>query len=174
MKTLAYIFLALTLCSSCLAQSTLKDGVQTYDGKKFAITKRTSDYSGRTSITVTVVGRFYNTRPPAPKDPYGLPVSKKDIHFDVEKVKEIINTVLASNRKELSANKDRIALSFAFLEQDGSIESISYFLNGNTLIGLKDIAKIDKEIKKNIKATFTGNEHTNYYLIYYGSLSLIF
>ncbi len=101
-------------------------------------------------------------------------MNRKDIHFDIEKVKEIINNILASNKKELEINKDRIDLAFTFLEEDGSIESIGYFFKGHTLITLKDIAKIDKEIKKSIKATFTGKEHCNYYFIYYGGVSVIF
>lgn len=172
MKTLTYLFIVFTLSSSCFAQNLLKDGEYNYDGKIFKVKKST--YLERSIFSVRALGQFENKRPPAPKDPYSYPTSKKDIHFDIDKVKEIIIGVLTSSKKELSTNKDRISLSFTFLEEDGSIESISYRLNGNTLINLKDIAKIDKEIKKNIKATFTGKEHNNFYLIHYGDVSVVF
>jgi len=172
MKTLSYIFLAFTLCSSCFAQSTLKDGQYNYDGKKFIVNKTT--YGEKTSFSVRAAGKFEDKYPPAPKNPYGIPVNKKDIHFDIEKVKEIVNDVLISKKVKLTVNKDRIDLAFRFLQEDGSIENISYFLNGTTLINLEDIAKIDKEIKKSIKAIFTGREYSNFYLIDYGMVSVVF
>lgn len=109
-----------------------------------------------------------------PKDPYGYPPNRKDIHFDIDKVKEIVNDVLADKKKDLQENKDRINISFDFLQEGGSIESISYSFNSNTLINLKDIAKIDRELKKTIKATFTGNEYKNFFLISYGGVSIIY
>lgn len=172
MKTFIYIFVVCALCTSCFAQTALKEGQHTYDGKTFDVKRHT--YLERTSISVSAIGRFYDKRPPLPKDPNGLPVKKKDVHFDIEKVKGIVNNVLASKRDELNRNNDRIDLSFAFLKQDGSIEYISYFLNGNTLIKLEDIAKIDMEIKRNVKATYTGNEHANFYLINYGNVNVKF
>jgi len=172
MKNLIIIFLAFTFCSSCFAQSTLKDGRHNYDGKVFKVTK--SDYSGKTSFSVTAIGRFWDKPSPPPKDPYGYPTAKKDIHFDIDKVKEIVNNVLSVKKKDLQQNMDRMDLSFTFLQENGSIESISYFFNGNTLINLRDIAKIDRELKKNVKATFTGNEYKNFYLISYGMVSVTF
>ncbi len=172
MKTLILIFLAFMLCFSSFAQSPLKDGKYSYDGKTFKVTKHT--YLEKNSFSVRAIGRFEDKRPPAPKDPHGYPTNKKDIHFDIDKVKEIINNVLSVNEKNLMKNKDRIDLSFTFLEEDGSVENISYFFNNNTLISLKEIAKIDREIKKSIKATFTGKEHNNFYLISYGEVSVVF
>ena len=81
---------------------------------------------------------------------------------------------MSVKKKDLQQNMDRMDLSFTFLQENGSIESISYFFNGNTLINLKDIAKIDRELKKNVKATFTGNEYKNFYLISYGMVSVTF
>jgi len=172
MKNLIFIFFTLALCSSCFAQNTLKDGKYNYDGKNFIVKKTT--YLDRSLISVRAVGRFENTPPPLPKDPYGYPPNRKDIHFDIDKVKEIVNDVLADKKKDLQENKDRINISFDFLQEGGSIESISYSFNSNTLINLKDIAKIDRELKKTIKATFTGNEYKNFFLISYGGVSIIY
>ncbi len=168
------IILSITFCSSCFAQTNLQDGKHHQDGRVFKVTKYKSDYSGKTSFSVTAIGRFWDKPSPPPKDPYGYPTAKKDIHFDIDKVKEIINGVLASKKEDLLQNKDRIDLSFTFLQENGSIESVSYFFNGNTLINLKDIAKIDRMLKKEIKATFTGNEYKNFYLISYGVVSVVF
>ncbi|SFH35193.1 hypothetical protein SAMN04489864_109136 [Pedobacter insulae] len=160
------------LCSSCFAQNSLKDGKHNYDGKTFVVTK--NSYLGKTSISVRVVGRFENKPLFYLKDPNGLPMSRKDIHVDTNKVKEIIRNILEPHTKELSANKDQITLQFTFVQKDGSIESISYSLNGNTLISLKEIAKMDRQIKKQVKATFTGTEHNNYFFINYGYVRVIF
>lgn len=143
-----------------------------YDSKIFKVKKNT--YLDRSMFSVRALGRFENKRTPRPKDPNGFPMDKKDIHVDINKVKEIIIKVLTTNIKELEKNKDRIGLSFEFLSENGEVESILYGLNGNTLITLKEISKIDKEIKKNIKATFTGKEHNNFYLISYGEVSVVF
>ncbi|MBB2143932.1 hypothetical protein GM921_00415 [Pedobacter sp. LMG 31464] len=172
MKNLIYILLTITLCSNCFAQDTLKDGKYTQDGKVFKITKST--YLDKTSFSVSVIGRFWDKPSPPPKNPNGFRTNKKDIHFDIIKVKKIVSDVLNGKRNDLQQNKDRIDLSFTFLQENGSIENISYFFNGNTKINLKDIAKIDKEIKKNVKATFTGNDYKNFYLIPYGMVSVVF
>ncbi|SFH35225.1 hypothetical protein [Pedobacter insulae] len=172
MKTLIYILLAITLCSSCFAQNSLKDGKHNYDGKTFAVTK--NSYMGKTSFSVRVAGQFDNKPQHDLKDPNGLPMSRKDIHVDTNKVKEIIRNILEPHTKELSANKDQITLQFKFAQKDGSIESIYYFLNGNTIINLKEIAKMDRQIKKQVKATFTGTEHNNYFFINYGYVRVIF
>ena len=172
MKNLIFIFFTLALCSSCFAQNTLKDGKYNYDGKNFRVKKTT--YLDRSLISLRAVGRFENTPPPLPKDPYGYPPNRKDIHFDIDKVKEIVNDALVGKKKDLQENKDRIDISFDFLREGGSIESISYSFNGNTLINLKDIAKIDRELKKNIKATFTGNEYKNFFLISYSEVSIVY
>lgn len=173
MKNLIYILFAFTLYSSCFAQSTLKDGRYQLDGKVFKVTKY--NYSGKkTTFSVRALGRFENTYAPPPKDPHGYPTNKKDIHFDMDKVKEIVNDALAGKKKDLQQNKDRIGLSFEFLQETGSIESINYSFNSNTLINLKDIAKIDRELKKNIKATFTGNEYKNFYLISHPGVNIIY
>jgi hypothetical protein len=174
MRTLIYIFFALTISQSCIAQDRLNDGQYTQGGKRFTVTKNVSAYSGRTSFVVREVGRFDHKPFPAAKDPNGIPTGKKDIHFDIDKVKEIVNTILATDKKNLQANKDRIDLSFTFLRESGSIENISYFFDGNTIITLKDIAKIDRELKKTIKASFTGNEYKNFYLIPYGLVEITF
>ncbi|SFH35165.1 hypothetical protein [Pedobacter insulae] len=172
MKTLIYFLLAITLCSSCWAQKPLKEGQYKYDGKTFIVEK--SAYLERTSITVRVVGRFENKPQPSLKKPNALPIRKKDIHFDINKVKEITYNILEPNKKELNVNKERIDLHFTFNPEDGSIENIFYFFNGNTRINLKEIAKIDRQIKKQITANFTGNEYSDYYFIEYGIVSVLF
>ena len=172
MKNLTFIFLAFIFCSSCLAQSTLKDGKYTQDGKIYKITKST--YQNKASFSVSVIGRFWDKPSPPPKDPNGFRTNKRDIHFDIVNVQKIINDILIDKREGLQKNNDRIDLSFTFLQESGNIENISYFFNGNTIINLKDIAKIDKELKKNIKATFTGDEYKNFYLISYGMVSVTF
>lgn len=149
MKSLLYIFLTFTLCSSCFAQSTLKDGEYKYDSKIFKVKKNTC--LDRSMFSVRALGRFENKRTPRPKDPNGFPMDKKDIHVDINKVKEIIIKVLTTNIKELEKNKDRIGLSFEFLSENGEVESILYGLNGNTLITLKEISKIDKKLKRILK-----------------------
>jgi len=171
MKNLIFILFAFTLCSSCFAQTTLKDGRYQLDGKFFKVTKST--YLDKTSFSVSVIGRYWDKPSPSPKNPNGLPINKKDIHFDIDNTKAIVNDVLAVNSKKLALNKDRIDMSFTFL-QDGSIEHITYFFNGNTIISLKDIAKIDMELKKKIKATFSGEEYKNFYLIPFGMVSVIY
>ncbi|WP_316785554.1 hypothetical protein [Pedobacter frigiditerrae] len=172
MKNLIFILLTFVFCSSCFAQNTLKDGKYTQDGKVFKVTKST--YQNKISFSVSVIGRFWDKPSPPPKDPNGFRTNKKDIHFDIANVQKIINDILIDKREGLQQNKDRIDLSFTFLQESGIIENISYFFNGSTMINLKDIAKIDKQLKKNIKATFTGNEYKNFYLIPYGMVSITF
>lgn len=50
----------------------------------------------------------------------------------MDKVKEIVNDVLAGKKKDLQQNKDRVNISFEFLQENGTIESISYSFNSNT------------------------------------------
>ncbi|RZK41250.1 MAG: hypothetical protein EOO90_11780 [Pedobacter sp.] len=172
MKTTLNFFFTLLLCSSCFAQHTLKEGEYQYDGKTFKVKK--TIYLDRTLITIRALGQFEDKPTPGLKDPNGLPMGKKQVHFDIEAVKGIVNNTLRGKFGELQRNKDGMTLSFHFWQRDGSIESISYRLNGSSLITVKEIAAIDKQIKENIRATFSGKEHQNYTLIQYGDVKVEF
>lgn len=172
MKIILQLPFYFMLCLSCLAQTPLKDGIFKIDSKSYKVEKKS--YADKSSFIVREIGRFENAYPPKPKNPYGSPVNRKDIHLDDEMVLKLIKDILKDRAIELSKNKDRIDLSFRLLQENGSIESISYFLPGNTKITLEEISKIDRLIKKNIHATFSGKEYTNFYLINYGNLKVVF
>jgi len=161
MKKLFYIIILLILCTSCSAQTKLQKGHFTFKGKTVGISDKYGRFSAR------VVGDHDDKAYPPPKNPNAFPVLKSDIHIDFDLVKEIILKIIEKKTATaLITNREKIGFGFGFAPT-GEILGIHYLLQANTSITAHDIVIIDEALKAKVKASFTGKDYLDYYIISY-------
>jgi hypothetical protein len=117
-------------------------------------------------IDVSSRSNKYDNGMPQPHVRNLLPVSKQDIHVDNDAIKQIVYTVLTGKLAALKKNGEILYLNIKFL-QNGNITDLSYTLHENTIITLQDIETIDRQLRMNVKAKFTGVQYHQYEVIYY-------
>lgn len=169
MKNLFFFLLTTFSVTNCFGQYKYEAGKYIVEGKTFIV--QTVNYGKpKMGIRLETEHEFKGYKAPK-KD--AVPVYIKHIHVDTTKGKNLILDVLKAKTTGLKANKESIRIAIVFA-QNGNIETISYSVKGNTHITLQEIAKIDKKLKSNIKATFTGPDYMNHYFITYHQLGVVF
>jgi len=122
---------------------------------------------GKQGVIVFNADYEYNYKaPPLPKGRYPFPMQMKDIHMENDKVKSIVIGVLRYKMQVLKERSETLRLLFS-LDQRGEPKNISYSMAQPTSISLEDISKIDEEIKKQVRASFTGTDYLQYSVIHY-------
>lgn len=102
-----------------------------------------------------------------------LPIKELDINFDVEREKEIVLDVLNNKRNILTSNKEAMGIRYIFYP-DGRIMNINFILLQKTAITPQEIAIIDKRLRSELKASFTGTEYKGYPVIHYTKKWMVF
>ena len=95
------------------------------------------------------------------KDPQVLPMNPKDIHIDFLVIKSIVDSVLHKKLAVLKSNKEKLLMDMIF-DTNGKIVDVWFALNENTLISPLEMEEIDKKLRSNLKATFTGQQYLKY------------
>jgi len=168
MKKLFYIIILSILCTSCSAQTKLRNGRFTFNGKTVDISDKYGRFSAR------IIGDYENKAYPPPKNPNAFPVLKSDIHIDTNLIKQTFLGILSKKTATaIMANKEKIGFIFGFAPT-GEILRIHYLLQANPPITANDIVKIDEALKAKVKATFTGKDYLDYYFISYPSIYITF
>lgn len=102
-----------------------------------------------------------------------LPILEKDMKVDTARAKSVVLDILKSKLNKLKSNKDYISVDYIFYPS-GAVMRIDYILPKHTIITPKDLDKIDKCLRKEIKAHFTGNEYKAFPVIHYNAQKRIY
>jgi len=102
-----------------------------------------------------------------------LPIREEDMYFDVENEKTIVVKVLNDKIDKLKRNKESIRIDYVFYP-DGRVMNIEYGLSKQTSITPKDLAKIDENLRNNLKMKFTGDQYKAYPAIYFNKKRIFF
>lgn len=165
-KSVIIVTVNILLCLTATAQDKFTEGKQTLDGRTFE--------TRFTEIDVNIM--IVNSQLPQYKNGYPLPmgpthplmVRPKDMKVDTVVDRMIVYNVLKHKLEKLRVNGERITISYVF-GQDGNVVDISsYFLSRNTLITPKELALIDKRLRKEVKASFKGPDYLNWPVIFFG------
>ncbi|MEO3402567.1 hypothetical protein AAFN85_01595 [Mucilaginibacter sp. CAU 1740] len=160
--TLVFLFYNMTSC----AQTRFTEGVSTIGNQKFDITKSSLTVNNKRSWFVSSQKNKYQGPIPLPKDNYDMPVSKSDIHVDLDKVRSIVYQFLNNKKQELHNKNEKLGMAFKF-ETNGSLVYVSYTLFEDTIITLADLEQIDTALRQEIKATFSGQSYDHYIAVDY-------
>jgi hypothetical protein len=167
MKTYLYItlislFYSITSC----AQNKFTEGVITVNNEKFDVKKSTINLDNIRPIFVHSLKNKYTGPIPPPKDNYQFRVLKSDIHVDTDLVMKIVYEELNDKKPALHNKGESIGIHFIF-ETDGKLTDASYSLMEGSAITPSEIVKIDTELRKQIKASFTGIDYKYYTAVDY-------
>lgn len=165
MKHLVYATCLLFLYVSASAQEKFVEGDMTVYGEAFNVT-----FSKR--FDIIIVG----SRLPAYKDGYPKPkgpsrplaIRKGDMTVDTLIDRNIIYDILNDKLTALQANKDWISIEYVFGHDGNVLDIASYSFPKNTLITPTELALIEKQLRKEVKAVFKGREYLNWPVIFYG------
>ena len=91
---------------------------------------------------------------------------RKDLHVNQNVLKQIIYNKLSNKLNSLKSNKETMRVNIEF-EPNGKVTDIIFTLKENTNITLEDIEQIDQKIRRDINATFTGENYKQYIAIDY-------
>ncbi|WP_316843886.1 hypothetical protein [Pedobacter psychrodurus] len=170
MKNRIYLILFLFFGTSYPAQSQLKPGKYNIDNGEFVVKKY--DYPGQIRYSVRKLGK-YEKGNPVPKDPNAIPVRTNEIHFDISKIKALTTEKLGAKLASFKKNEAVISIFLSF-EQNGNVASISYILKNVNEITVNEISQIDKKIRNNIIAKFSGTGYLNFPVINYPAIYIRF
>lgn len=96
-----------------------------------------------------------------------------EIHIDVKKERRIIFEVLTDKLPKLKENKEFIRVTYAFNAR-GNVILLDFAFANSTIMTLKDVAKIDQRLRKEIKATFSGESYKTQEYIFAGRRPVIY
>ncbi|WP_316843874.1 hypothetical protein [Pedobacter psychrodurus] len=85
----------------------------------------------------------------------------------------LIKDKLSDKLASLKKNEAVISVFLSF-EQNGKIADISYTLKNAENISVNEISQLDKKIRDNILATFSGREYSNFPVINYPAIYIRF
>jgi hypothetical protein len=179
MKKLIFIFLIGCFIIPCSAQTRLVAGEMKAKHDTFIVkeidSKLLMDSIKR--IVVYSKSNLYNKGIPyseAEKNRRFLPMNpKKDTHVDNGAVKQIVYNVLNNKLSALKKNAETMDLILVF-HPDGKLTDVAFGLRENTLVTLQDIEEIDRRLRTEIKASFTGKQYAYYIAINYYIPTIIF
>ncbi len=126
------------------------------------ISKRSSSHV----VISNVKNRYFNGQDRL-KDNWTYGIQKTDIHLDVNQVNIIVRGVLKLKLDALNINKETLGLDFKFNTSDGTIADTEFTIAKSSLTTFADIEEIDDQLRKNVKATFTGIAYLHYYAVPY-------
>jgi|SRR6185312_16212931 len=175
MKNIIFLLFAAFTHITCFAQTKLAPGEIKGAHSTFIISN-IGPFGGVRDIAVYSKSNKYNNgipRSEKEKARHFLPMHNTDIHVNNDAIKQIVYDVLNQKLAALKQNKEQINLITNF-EPNGKLTGISFGLHENTLITLEDIEKIDRQLRQNIRATFTGKEYLQYVAITYNVPLIVF
>jgi len=174
MKKIIYFLIISATCITCAAQTRLTPGEIKGKHETFTIHLFKSMTTDTQKLLVVYSkSNKYNKGIPRAKNPNAIPYNPKtDVHVNNDSIRSIIYRVL-NNIDELKKNKEEMGLIFAF-ELNGDLTQITFSLHGNTLITLQQIEEIDKQLRANVKASFTGKWYSQFPVIDYHPPKIIF
>lgn len=180
MKKIIFLVLISFIYIQCTAQTRLTPGEIKGKHDTFIIDKiQQFAFDKMAHIGVYSKSNKYNNGIPRSKAEIEqgrrfLPMDlKRDIHVNNDAIKQIVYDVLSKKLDALKKNKEDINLIFHF-EPNGNLTDISFILPENTLISLQDIEEIDRRMRANIKATFSGKQYLQYIAINYNPPTIVF
>ena len=175
MQKTVFLFLIVFLCSKGYTQTRLTPGE--IKGKHYTfIINKLRQIDTIKYIDVYSKSNKYNSgipRSEKEKAPHFLHMHDRDIHVNNDNVKQIVLNVLNKKLPALKQNKEQMTIIIT-LEPDGKLTDVSFTLRENTLVTLEDIEAIDRQLKANIKATFTGNQYKQYIAMDYYPPVIVF
>lgn len=171
-KFLLIFFLCYSLNSVCTAQK-LTPGLLKINNKRFKVSQSRLKNPVNEKIILTNMDYKYAEVSPKVKNLSAFPMQKKDIHFDIAKVKELIYHIVSNKLSILKSKKETLALQFIF-DQNGNLKDIGYILFRKTALDLKDINEIDANLKQKIKASYSGTDYLQYEEINYSYPTIVF
>jgi len=166
LRLLAITIANMILCLTAEAQEKFTEGKLTVDDRIFET--GFSEIDTNRMWVITKLPQYENGYP-LPKSPTPpLPTRDGDMKVDTIIDKTVVHEVLRDKLEELKTNGERITIHYVF-GQDGNVVDISsYSLPRNTLITPKELAMIDKRLRKEVKATFKGREYLEHPVIFFG------
>ncbi|WP_129714754.1 hypothetical protein [Pedobacter sp. SYP-B3415] len=155
-----FVFLSI----GCAAQRPLKPGSFSVSTRSVIITESSSpDKKGL--FGVRFPDKYDKGFPKSKVDAFR--VRKEDIHFSEEQVREIVAKTFRSKIKNVGHSMVIIAVNIKF-EQDGRVASIIYSVSDKfAVVTIEDLATIDKELREDLKATFSGKDYLDHQIISY-------
>ena len=102
-----------------------------------------------------------------------LPIKEGDIKLDTAKEREIVLDILFNKKEILKSNKEAIGIRYIFYP-NGQIMNIDFVLMKATVITPAEISAIDRCLRKEIKASFSGEEYKSFPVIPYSKKWLVF
>jgi hypothetical protein len=177
MKKIVFSFIFIFIHVYGIAQTKLTPGELKGKYETFIVQDLDEPYNTEKSILVYSKSNKYNNGIPysaAEKDPRFLPMHpKREMHINIDSIKQIVYTVLNKKLSELKINKESMNILLKF-EPNGNLTDIGFSLHQNTLITLEDIEAIDRQLRVTIKATFTGTQYSKYIAINYNPPVIVF
>ena len=179
MKKIIYILFISFGYLQCSAQTKLTPGEIKGKHDTFIIKQIDQSLMMDTIKRIVVYSKsnLYNNGIPyskVEKDRSFLPMNpKRDMHVNNDAIKQIVYNVLNNKLDALKHNKEIMNIILKF-HPDGQITDIGLGLHENTLITLQEIEDIDRQLRVNIKATFTGKQYLQYIAINYDVPGIIF
>ncbi|MFC3198142.1 hypothetical protein ACFOET_11020 [Parapedobacter deserti] len=163
LKLLGITIINILLCLTVSAQQKFTEGKMIVDEISFEVS-----FPKTESIVVSSRLPKYKDGYPLPQSPTPpLPIRRGDMEVDTLIDRKIIYEALKEKLDKLKANSEKITIRYVF-GQDGNVLDISsYSLPKNTLTP-KELAVIDKRLRKEVKATFKGREYLEHPVIFYG------
>lgn len=154
------------LFSHGMAQETFKIGKQVVCGTTFTVSF--GEVDPNTMLVESRLAQYKDGYPRAegPRPPW--PIEKKDKKVDTVAEKRVLQEVLKDKLNKLNTNNEEITIRYVFSQEGNVVDISSYSLSRNTLVTPKELALIDKRLRKEVKATFTGPAYLQWPVIFFG------
>ena len=148
------------------AQERFTVGTYTVDGRDFRV--RLSRTNSSRMGVISALPQ-YTDGYPQPKQPFPpLGIRPGDMKVDTTVDRKVFCEVLKNKLEALRENSEIITISYVF-EHNGEVLDITdYTFPRNTIITPKELALIDKRLRREVKASFKGREYLQHPVIYYG------
>jgi|GEM_PF-1919894 len=154
------------LFSAAMAQEKFTEGKLTTGNKTFEVAY--SNIDPNNMIVISRLPQYKKGYPRPNTSAPPLPIRKGDMKVDTVLDRTIIYEVLKDKLEALKNNREKFIIYYVF-GQDGNVVDIpSYNLFRYTSITPKELALIDKRLRKEVKTTFKGRNYLQFPVIEYG------
>lgn len=155
------MIVSITLSLNALAQDNFTEGKYAVDGRTFK-----AKFMGTDGLLVISKLPQYKEGYPWPEGPnLPLMVLRSDMKVDTVIDRKIIYEVLKDKLENLKANGEELTVRYAFGPDGNVVDISSYSLARNTVITPEELALIDKQLRKEVTASFKGPDYRNWKVI---------
>ena|SRR5690606_29480993 len=164
-KSVIAVTVNVILCLTAIAQDKFTEGKHTISDRVFET--RFSEINANNMIVTSQLPQYRNGYG-LPKTTTPLAVRPGDMKVDTVVDREIFYEVLKDKLKKLRTNGEKITIFYVFGQGGDIVDIEGYFLPRHTVITPRELALIDKRLRKEVKASFTGPDYLNWPVIFFG------